>query len=261
MPVAKIALSWVNHIDASGVVLSASSTAGNLAVQNVADTIIGRRHRLTSETGWGQADFGANVTIGIVALRFPRDTAFPTSGTIRHQLDADGGTAGSGATYDSTAISIGTADGYGYHVHLLSSPVSARYYRWTFAVSGVSFIDTGRVWAGEAWRPTYNIVFGYADEWADLSRISASERSGAEYVDERPRQRAFAFGLEALSESERNDLREMQRIAGISKQVLFVKDPDSPAKETVLGRIASSQPILHRDLPIYTKAFTIRESL
>ncbi len=256
-----ILLSWANHVDVSGAVLTASASAGDLSISNVADPIVGRRHRLTSLTGWGQVDFLTNKTVGLLALVFPRDTTFPTSGTIRHQLDADGGTAGAGAAYDSTAVAIGTVDGYGYHVHQLATPVSARYWRWTFNVTGVSYIDVGRAWAGETWSPTYNIAFGYADEWSDLSRISVAERSGAEYVDERPRQRVFAFGLEALSEAERDDIREMQRLAGISKQILLVKDPANWDTETVLGRLAASTPILHRDLSIFSKAFTIRESL
>lgn len=259
--VAKIGLGWVNHIDAAATVLTASQAAGDLSVSNVAHPVIGRRWRTTSLTAYGQADFGADKTIGVVALRFPRDTTFPTAGTVRHQFDADGGTAGSGAVHDSTAISIGTADGYGYHVYILPSSVTARYWRWTFDVSGVDYVDVGRAWAGELWRPTYNIAFGYGDEWGDLSRVTVAERSGAEYVDQRSRQRMFAFGLEALSQSERDDLREMQRIVGMSMQVLFVKDPESPAKETLIGRLAQSTPILHRDLPIYSKAFTIRESL
>jgi len=261
MPAAKIALSWINHVDGANVVLLASDQAGDGAVSNLASPIIGRRWRTTSLTAWAQADLLADKAIGALCLRFPRDTTFPTSGNVRWQLDADGGTAGTGAVYDQT-VSIAAIEGYGYHVHIPATEQTARYVRVTFSgVSGLSFIDVGRLWAGAAWRPTFNIALGYEDEWSDLSRVSASNRSGAEFADERARQRLFAFGLEALSDTERDEIREMQRIAGISQQVLFVKDPDNPAKETVLGRLAQSTPIRHRNLPIHSKAFALRESL
>lgn len=256
-------LSWVNLIDASAVVLTASDTSGDLSISNVADTIIGRRHRTTVLTAYGQADFGSNKTIDVVALRFPRDTTFPTSGTVQHEFDADGGTPGTGAAHDSGAIAINTTDGYGYHLYKLSSPVTARYWRWNFNVSGVTFIDTGRAWAGEVFEPTINVDGGWSDDWADLSRVAAADRSGAEYVDSRPRQRVMAFGYSALSASERDTMREMQRLSGLSGQVLFCLDPDNPSVLTNIGRANRTTPILHRRLSIdlYSKAIAIRESL
>ena len=119
----------------------------------------------------------------------------------------------------------------------------------------------GRAWAGEIYQPTRNISFGYGDEWADLSKPAISARSGAEFVDERSRQRIFAFSFDSLETADRDDLRELSRIAGMAKQVVFVKDPVLPSKETILGRLAQTTPLIHRDLPIHSKAFVIRESL
>ena len=257
----KILLSWVNHVDLAAAAITASQETGNLSISNVASSIIGRRWRTTELTGWGQVDFGTDQEVGVLALRFPRDTPFPVAGTISHQLDADGGTPGAGAAYAALTQPIGTTEGYGYHVHLPTTAITARYWRFTFAVTGVSFIDVGRAWAGPAWRPTFNIALGYQDGWSDLSRISSSTRSGAEFVDVRARQRAFTFGLEALSDTERDELREMGRLTGISQQLLFVKDPDTPTMETVLGRMSGTTPIRHRNIPIHQKAFSIRESL
>jgi len=254
--------SWVNHVDLSAAVLSSSGHAGDLAPSNLADTIIGKRLRLSSITGWAQADFGSNKSIEVLALAFPRDTDFPTSGNIQWQCDADGGTPGTGAAYDSTAIAIGAVDGYGYHLHVAT--VTARYVRFTFSgITGLSFVDIGRMWAGEKFTPTYDVVGGYDDAWGDLSITHVAERSGAEYVDPRPKQRLYAVGLEALDEDERDSVRELQRIAGTSGQILFCLDPDSFARETVVGRLRDSTPIRHRLLSqqLYMKAFAIRESL
>ncbi|MFN4283522.1 MAG: hypothetical protein ACK4NA_12870 [Alphaproteobacteria bacterium] len=255
-----VLLAWVNRIDDAATVLTASQQAGDLAIQNVADPIVGRRWRTTSLTAYGQADFGADREIGVVALVFPRDTTFPLMGTITHAFDADGGTPGAGALLSET-VAIGTAEGYGYHVVTLDAPVSARYWRWTFAVSGVDWIDVGRAWAGPAWRPSVNISLGWGQQWDDLSRISQSPRSGAEFVDPGPRQRAMAFGLDFMSEEDKDDMREMERLAGLSSQCLFVQNPAAPARETVLGRLAETSPIREPGLSIYSKAFRIRESL
>ena len=257
-------LSWVNHVDAAATVLTASNTAGDLSIENVADSIIGRRHRTTVLTAHGQADFITDKTIEMVALIFPRDTTIPTAGTVTHTFDADGGTPGAGVALDSGAVAIGAVDGYGYHVYKPANAVTARYWRWTFNITGVTFIDTGRAWAGEIFQPTFDISFGYGDEWVDLSRVSAARRSGAQYVDERARARVFSFALNALSEAERDEIREFGRIAGRSKQVLFVKDPAAPAKETVLGRMAQTTPLLRplvTSTALYSKLFTITESL
>lgn len=258
MAAEKILLSWVNYVD--DAVIAASSEAGDGAASNLASPIIGRRWRTTSLTAYVDIDFGADKSVGVLVLRFPRDTTFPTAGTVTHALDADGGTPGAGAVY-SNAAAIGTTEGYGYHVHIPATAQTARHWRFTLNVSGVSFVDVGRAWAGAAWRPDFNIGLGYQDEWMDLSRVSASDRSGAEFADERARQRAFAFGLNALDETERDDLRELQRIVGVSKQLLLVKDPASPSRETLLGRMGRTTPIQHPEIPIYTKAFELRESL
>lgn len=254
-------LSWVNHVDGADAILSASQEVGDLGASNLANPIVGRRWRTTSMTGWAQIDFGADKDIGVLALRFPRDTTFPTAGTVRHYLDVDGGTPGTGAAYDSTAVSIGATDGYGYHVHIPSTTKTARYWRFQFSVSGLSYLDVGRAWAGEAWRPTYNMPLGYDDEWEDLTQVARSIRSGAEFVDLRDRRRRFVFAFEALSESERDDMREFGRLTGVGKQWLLVKDTTDWTMETILGRIASTTPIRHVDVPIFSKAFEIRESL
>lgn len=252
----------VNEIDNAATVLTASSEAGDLSISNVANPIIGRVHRTTVLTAYGQADFGSDKTIGVAALVFARTAGLPLAGTVRHLFDADGGTPGTGAAHDSTAIPIGTTDGYGYHVYVPSAVVTARYWRWVFNISGVTFIDTGRAWAGVAWLPESGVNFIDPDEWGDLSVISQSQRSGAEFVDERPRQRKMGFALHALADSDRQTVREIKRRIGISKQILCVKNPAAATKETILGRAMVTVPLAHRgQSDLYATTFTIRESL
>ncbi len=252
----------VNEVDGAATVLTASSEAGDLTISNVANPIIGRVHRTTVLTAFGQADFVTDKTIDVAALIFARTAGLPLAGTVQHTFDADGGTPGAGAAHDSGAIAIGTADGYGYHVYKPSASVTARYWRWTFAITGVNFIDTGRAWAGAVFQPGVDINFNDPDDWGDLSVISQSVRSGAEFIDTRPRQRRMGFGLSALSDSDRISVRDIKRRIGNSKQILVVKDPASFAKETILGRATVTAPLLHRGTSVlYATTFLIRESL
>jgi hypothetical protein len=259
---ARLVLSWVNHVDADATILSASEENGDFRVANLANPIIGRRWRALSLTAWAQADFGADVAIAALALRFCRDTAIPLAGTVTHTLDADGGTPGTGAVYGPGATAIGTADGYGYHFHKLAAEVSARYWRFTFDLSGVSFADVGRAWAGQAWQPSRNYAVGAEDEWRDLSKISVAPRSGAEFPDERPRQRVFRLELPAILASERDTARELGRIAGTSQQILLALDPDDASRETVIGRLEESTALRRiARAAIYGKNLAVRESL
>lgn len=261
MPPAKILLSWENHVDGTTAILTASQSAGDGAVSNLANPVVGRRWRTTDMAAYVDIDFGADKTVDVLALVFPRDSAFPGLGSLSHTLDPDGGTPGAGAAWSSGAVAIGLVAGYGYHVQMPPASVTARYWRFAFNTVGVPVIDVGRAWAGSGFRPEYNISYGYEDRWDDLSRVSASARSGAEFVDSRARQRSYAFGLDAVTDSEKSTVREFARITGISSQVLFVKDPDNPATETLLGRMVQSTPIRHANIGIHQKAFALRESL
>ena len=260
---ANLVFSYVNHVDLDAAMLSASTQLGDNSPSNMADPIIGRRWRSGITDCHGHVDFGADVAIDVVALRFPRDETFDLAalgGTVRHGFDLSAGAAGTGGAHDSGAIAIGAADGYGYHVYFPPSTVTARYWRFTFQATGVSFIDVGRAWAGPKFQPERNLAWGWGDEWADLSRVSKAERSGAGYVDERANFRRMTLEV-PFSENDKAMARELGRVAGIRKQVLFVRDPSAPALETVIGRMSETHPILCQGLRINSRAFILEESL
>jgi hypothetical protein len=254
-------LGVVNHVDRSGTVLTASGTTGDLTASNMANPIVGRRWRTSSLTAYCTVDFGSDVDIAVMALRFPRDTTFPTSGTVQHQLDPDGGSAGSGATYDSGAVSINTTDGYGYHVIVPGAEYSARYWRFTFNVSGVSFLDVGRAWAGPVYRSTYGLAFGDTDTWLDPSLLQTGARSGAEYVDALPVRRILRDGFVAVTNLERSEVREIARQAGASSQVLFTRDADAVSTETVIGRFRAVPQLSQQQWGRSVSSFEILESM
>lgn len=249
--------SYQNLVDVAS--MSASASSGDLAIANVQDPRTGKRWRVMGPSAWGQADFGVNVSIDVVALVYPRDVPLAT-GTVRHQFDADGGTPGTGAVLDSTAIDIGLADGYGIHVYQLASTISARYWRWTYDLTS-AYADTGRAWAGTVWQPNCNFIFGSTDQWDDLSAVSQSKRSGAEFVDQKPRQRSMSFAVDFMLDDDMQVAREMKRICGLGYQVLAIKDPSNTAKESVIGRLKQVEAILNPNLSIYSTPFSVRESL
>ena len=264
-----VLFSWINHVDRSGASLSASQTAGDLTPSNMAKPQVATPWRTTSLTAWGQVDFGADVAIGCVALRFRRvnGSVPPTTGTVQHQLDADGGTPGTGAVYDSTAVALNVDAEYGYHLTVPSSEQTARYWRFTFAVSGVTFIDVGRAWAGPIFQPKHGIGFPHSDVWFDRSAVSAALRSGVEWVDPRAFQRAIGINLGAVEEDEKASARGLMRTAGVSGQMLFCLDAataDNRKFDTIIGRREQNRALVHA-VPsgpkLYSTTMTIRESL
>lgn len=257
---AKLCLSYVNHVDADATLFVASSgIAIGLPPNNLRDPRPGKRCRSSGTAATIDVDFGADVSIDVLALQFSRDTALP-GGTVQHQLDADGGTPGAGAVYDNTSA-LGLAEGYGTHADFPPSTKTARYWRMTFAASGVTFFDVGRAWAGPLYKPEFNIDVGYSDRWVDLSRKSSASRSGAVFVEEGERVREAAFGFSAIREEHRPALRETERVVGVSKQILVFIDPDTPETETILGRLRDTNGLLHRagTYNLYEAAYQLRE--
>lgn len=253
-------MSNVNLVD--GAVVSGSSIAADLAASYVTNPIIGRRARLSGGMSWLDVDFGADVTIDVVVLRFPRDTVFPLTGTITHSFDASGGTAGTGAAHSSGAVAVGTYEGYGYHCYVPSSPVTAQYWRAAFDVPN-AFIDIGRAWAGSKFVPERNVQYGYSDAWIDRSSITTAGRSGAEYADEKQRQRAFSFLLAYLGEDDRSAVREIIRANGISKQLLLITNPEASdlGREALIGRFARNAALRKTHFQLSSQPIEVRESL
>lgn len=262
--------SWTNHVDRSGAVLSASQTAGDLTPSNMATPQVAVFWRTTSLAAWGQVDFGADVPIGCLALRFNRqgNAVPPETGTVQHQLDADGGAAGGGAAYDSGAVAINCDALYGYHLHVPPATLTARFWRFTFAgISDVTFLDVGRAWAGNAFRPTIDVGYPSEDRWGDRSLVSTTGRAGVEWVDHRPTQRVFGVSLGAVAETDREPVRSMFRETGVSGQLLFCLDPSTAGgrmRDTIIGRRTQDRSLnraVAASPALYSTSLSIRESL
>jgi hypothetical protein len=215
--------------------------------------------------------------VGIIALAQPDDAGgvnadgeargtMASTDTVRHRLDVT--TAGAGAVLDTTAIAGNWRAGYGMHLYQPASPLTARYWRCNFTFLSLiptpGFMDLGRAWAGPVWTPTRgNLAYGFSETWADGSEVTRNPRSGLEFVDLGPRQRVLSFGFPSLTEADAAQIRELQRVAGLNRQILFVPFPgDGPERAApVIGRLTEVPPITLPRFARYAVTFQIRQSL
>lgn len=260
---ARIAFSWPNLVARSSVVVSASAEPGDLVAANVKTPIVGVPWRLVGTQGWIRVDHGEDVTAQLFGLAMPVDVALP-GGTVRHRFDADGGTPGTGAVHDTGPVALDLAEGYGLHGIETGAPITYRYWHAAFDLVGVDFMDLGLMWSGPLFRPALGLAPGWGDAWEDLSVVTPAERSGAEYVDERPRQRVVTLTLAHIRGSDREGVRELQRWAGRARQVwasLPRLGQEPPGRSHVLGRLAETTPLVQPRFNLFAKRFTIRGSL
>ncbi len=216
----------------------------------------------------------------------------PTADTIRHRLDAV--TPGAGALYDSlyyrdatytgatldlnftaqsyreyqNGIGSGVVHGYGLHAHILPAAVQARHWQPDIAFPSLAttpgYLDMGLLWIGPAFRPTRNFAYEWGDQWDDLSEVTEVRRSGLDFVDRGPKRRVLTFAFRALDEAEAKvAMAELGRIAGTSRQVLFIQEPDGPymGRQAIIGRLVEVAPITQPNFALYERVFQIRQSL
>lgn len=251
-------LSWVNWLDESGVVIAPSSQVATLPASNLLDPIRARLWSASGETSPSLAiDLGASRAIRAVVL-----AGLNISATDTVRLKLSNVVPGGSELLDTGAVA-GVAEGYGYWPWFGAAALTGRYVTLELDADMVT-PQAGRLWISDAFQPTRNYDFGEGEAWNDGGVIQRAPRSGAEYVQEGPRWRTQAFALPYLTDAEgRTTAKELQRIAGITGQVMFVKNPDSPYiwTETIIGRLTRTQPILHPHFDIRSTAFEIGESL
>lgn len=162
----------------------------------------------------------------------------------------------------------GVVHGYGLHAHILPAAAQARYWQADIAAASLAttpgYLDLGRLWIGPAFRPTRNFAYEWSDAWDDLSDVTEVRRSGQEFVDSGPRRRRLTFAFRALNEPEAKlFMKELGRIVGTSKQVLFIQEPGGPYQgyEAIIGRLVEVAPITQPNFAMYERVFQIRQSL
>lgn len=121
-------------------------------------------------------------------------------------------------------------------VYVLDDTANAQHIECLFRDAGNidGWIQLGRLFVGPAIQPTYNMSYGLRDGITDLSEIARSE-SGAVWAAPRRRLRDVSFVLDWLTDAEGAYLHEMQRVLGMTGEVLYYPYPDEPGRSQQYG--------------------------
>ena len=227
--------------------------------------------------------FGEDRDIDVLYLDVPREngrytkraTAADTSGfvepliatdTINHFLDADGGTPGTGAAYNSTAIATDIEPGFGTHCLILPSRVTARYWRglinsaWRTSLSHTDF-EVSRIWAGTMVRPKLN--YGPNDSliWMGKSELAFSARAAADYVTRSERRRKFALDFPGVLNTEVEAWEDFERLSGIEELFLFGTTEDGTlSRKAMLARQQAETGVSGRGITYSQKTIRLIEA-
>ena len=222
--------------------------ASTSPVAYIVDKLTYRQWQSPSETDWFQIDFGDDVSIQCLTVVFARITSpyrrydtqeiLPTD-TVRHKLDADGGTPGTGAVFDSGVIDSDIDTKRGYHVCALATPVTARYWRCLIDApsrAGEGFFLVMFVQAGPIFQPAFNHVYGERISYPDNAALQRAPSSQAVFVTRNERTLESQLIWDFIQQSERDDWRGMFEYAGSSEPVTFsIASPDADPFTSVAG--------------------------
>jgi hypothetical protein len=151
-------------------------------------------------------------------------------------------------------------------VHWMPTQISSRYWRIELSDTGNTFgyLEIGRLFMATGWMPTYNMEYGASLQYEARTEIEEAW-DGTEYFAEKPPYRIARFNLGHLSEAEAMaQVFDMQRVSGISKEVLFswsLDDVDRGVRRSFLGRMRSLSPIEQPYYDAHKAQFEIKELL
>lgn len=183
--------------------------------------------------------------------------------TVRVRVSSSDLTGVAGDVWDSGTLTGRMREEYGRFVELHATTMTGKAVLIDIAQSGVDAVLAGRLVVGLRQSFDYNFSYGWTDGYADLSRIKKSA-GGQTFIDRDLRYRVLGLEFGAVSEADRNAIvREVDRICGVSRDVLFVIDEDSaePDRDSVWGRIVNMNPPSQPSLAFFTKRYEIEERL
>lgn len=148
--------------------------------------------------------------------------------------------------------------------HILPKAMLARTIRVELSdpLNSAGYVQAGRLFVGSVWQPKLNMIYGAGIGWETDTSVQKA-RSGAEYFDERAPYRVQRFTLDAMSEDEAfSRAFELQRRAGISREILFIHDPDDTVhalRRRFLGRLRQLSLIEYPNPGANSAAFELKE--
>ena len=122
------------------------------------------------------------------------------------------------------------------------------------------YIELGRVFVGRARSPRYNASWGASIGWETDTTVSRS-LSSTPYFDRKPGRRVQRFDTGYLSKDEAfANVFEVQRRAGVDREVLLVFDKDDPInmlRQSYLGRFRALNPVARAFVGNHSTSFEI----
>lgn len=208
-------------------------------VRNIKDRLTYRMWRSGSASDYFVVDFGRDRTIQHFALAFARITnpmradelqeIAPTD-TIRHRLDADGGTAGAGAALDTGAVPGRAWPNRGYSVTALSAPVTARYWRCDIDAPSRAAPDyflVALAMAGPVFQPAYNHAHGDVIGFADNSELQRTPISRSTFAAINERTLFFRGSWDFIPDPERAQWHALDDYCGATEPFVFAVGDDA----------------------------------
>jgi hypothetical protein len=171
-------------------------------------------------------------------------------------------------TYDSGALPVTAVSDVvvtPVFSHLMPTPLSDAHLTLTIidAANPDGYFELGRVTAHSAWQPTFNVTYGAALGWDDLSEVLEST-TGIEFYDKRTTRRTASLPYQALTDVERKEVEAMIGREGVTGEVLFCFDDDvltSNYSRTYLARMAKVRDVRMVDFDFNTISITVQEIL
>lgn len=218
-----------------------------------------------------EIDLGSALAINLIAALYHTGTQAATwrirAATSQGDLTAD-------PDYDSTAIDMWEddwpADQSPLHaIHWLGdTPQTYRWWRVDFIDAGNpdDYIEVGRLYIDAAWQlpDNKNISYGWGLQFVDPSPAHRS-KGGQHYVEALDSWRTLQAAVDWLDEDQMYDnLYELQRRRGHRDDVLVIRDPDATThllRQSVYGRMAQIQPIVHAKAQVFRTRILVEEML
>jgi len=285
---ANILLAYRNRADEC--TLSGGSYVAGLPLSNLQQREISRRARSSNALA-ASTQFVAELTrarpLRVLALI---SSNLSTAATYRFRVYTDAGLTA--LVYDSGTLSVFPAWMYAYGsldwedprfwdgrplsedveyfasdvIHPLTTLCAGRYIKCEIVDTANTdgYVEIGRLYISDGWRPTYNMAYGASIGHSDLSTVVTS-LGGQEYFSEKAVRRTVRFELPWIDEDEAmGHAFDMQRIAKTVNEVLCVWDPDdvpNHKRRSFMGRLAQLDLISHPFLNHNATAYQIQEIL
>ena len=240
-------------------VFSGSESVGDMTISNLQKRSLKRRYRTENLTPDINIDLGQARGVNCIAL-----IAHNGLGSVTIKA----GSTDSVSDYTRGSLDLISGADVGHDANLfllyLSTPQTYRY--WSFDIDDTGnpdgYFQAGRVYLSNAFVPDKNISYGEAQGFLDNSRINRA-RSGEVVPVSRVPYQQFQFSLSFATENELyGSVYDIDRLRGLSKDVLFVKNAESTThfqRQYVYGLMNDLPPITNTNFQIFQKSFKIEE--